>query len=110
MTRVKALLRRRFAALVHDEYQRVATDNVILRNQNRMYETALAGATVDLQEEKAAHRKIVRRLSDVCGELVELQGVYRRVINQRDDLQARWVAASARLRELGDADLEVPGA
>lgn len=109
MTRTKLLLRRWFAAQVDDEYRRVTTDNVILRNQNRCYETALAGATVDLQEQKADILRAVRREANLESELVELQGVHRRVVAQRDNLIGQLDAAFARLRELGEYDLEVPG-
>jgi hypothetical protein len=111
VTRVKVLLRHRFAVLVDDEYRRVVNDNVVLRTQVRRYEAALAGATADLQEETAARIKAegqARALEDEVNRTYDVRDRYRQ---QRDNVIAERDVAYERLRELGEwMTAEVPTA
>jgi cell division septum initiation protein DivIVA len=115
MTRVKALLRRWFAAVVDDEYQRVTKDNVVLRGENMAiraelarYQTALAGATVDLREETAARIRAQATAAALEEEVNAAWGVRNRTIRQRDLVIAERDAMRDRLVELGEVMVEVP--
>jgi hypothetical protein len=101
VTRVKALLRHWFAAQVDDEYRRVVNDNVVLRAQVRRYETALAGATADLQEETAARIKAEGQARALEDEVNEMCAVVKRVSQQRDNMHRERDAAYAAAREAG---------
>jgi hypothetical protein len=103
MSRVKVLLRHRFAALVDDEYRRVTNDNVVLRTQVRRYEAALAAATADLQEETAARIKAEGQARALEGEVNEMYAVVKRVSQQRDNMHRERDAAYAAARDAGAA-------
>jgi ribosomal protein S3AE len=115
VTRVKALLRRWFAALVDDEYQRVTKDNVVLRKEAMAlstkvvrYETALAAATVDLREETAARIKAQATAAALENEVNDAWALRNRTIRQRDLVIAERDAMRDRLIELGEVMVEVP--
>lgn len=115
MTRVKALLRRWFASLVDDEYQRVTKDNVVLRQANMdlrdelgRYQTALAGATVDLREETAARIKAQATAGVLENEVNDTWALRDRMMRQRDLVIAERDAMRDRLIELGEVMVEVP--
>jgi hypothetical protein len=116
MTRVKALLRQWLAALVDDEYQRVTKDNVVLRQmcmdlraKVARYETALAAATADLQDETAARIKAQSTAAGLEHEVNSMCAVVKRVSQQRDNMHRERDAAYAAALEAGAAmTAEVP--
>jgi hypothetical protein len=103
VTRVKVLLRHRFAALVDDEYRRVVNDNVVLRTQVRRYEAALAGATVELQVERTARIKAEAQARALEGEVSSMYAVVKRVSQQRDNMHRERDAAYAAAHDAGAA-------
>jgi hypothetical protein len=116
VTRVKALLRHWFAAQVDDKYRRVTKDNIVLRQmcmdlraKVARYETALAGATADLQEETAARIKAEEQARALESEVNSMCAVVKRVSQQRDNMHRERDAAYAAAREAGAAmTAEVP--
>jgi hypothetical protein len=108
VTRVKALLRRWFAALVDDEYQRVTKDNVVLRNELDRHRMIAGGAAMDAREATRERMRAEKCAQDAEAALVEAEGKHARVMRQRDLVIAERDAMRDRLIELGEVMVEVP--